>query len=79
MLVGVLVVVLMAVGARCNRAAWAGIGLLAIAPAVALPTVLDGYLVAERYMYPGLVGLGLCAAHVLPEPRRASHWGGAVA
>jgi hypothetical protein len=75
--VGGLVILGVVVGAGRRRAAWAGIGLLILAPALALPTVLDGYLVAERYMYPALVGLGLWAAHVLPGPRRASEWAGA--
>jgi tetratricopeptide (TPR) repeat protein len=75
--VGGLVILGVVVGAGRRRAAWAGIGLLILAPALALPTVLDGYLVAERYMYPALVGLGLWAAHVLPGPRRTSEWAGA--
>ncbi len=72
--VGALVVVGMAATARRDRGAWSGLGLALVAPALALPTILDGYLVAERYMYPALVGFGLWAAATLPRPRRLLAW-----
>ena len=49
-----------------ERLAWAGLGLLVLAPVIALPTTLAGYLAAERYVYVGLIGLGAWAAAVLP-------------
>ncbi len=76
--VGALVVVGMAVGARRERVAWSGIGLVVLAPVLALPTVLDGYLVAERYMYPALVGAGLWVASVLSVQGRLRAFLGAV-
>jgi hypothetical protein len=46
--------------------AWAGLGLLVLAPVIALPTTLSGYLAAERYAYVGLLGLAAWGAAVLP-------------
>lgn len=69
----------MALLAGRRREAWAGLGLMVCAPALALPTMLDGYLVAERYMYPGLVGFGVWAAYSLPPVRKPLWRGGAVA
>lgn len=58
---GLLVWVLVYVG-RTNRPALGGVGLLLCAPVMALPIMLDGYLVAERYMTPALIGFGLWGA-----------------
>jgi hypothetical protein len=57
--VGLVVVLGGAVWAGRDRRAWAGLFLLVAAPALALPTILDGYLVGERYLYMGLVGASL--------------------
>ncbi|MDG1480874.1 MAG: hypothetical protein P8R54_14860 [Myxococcota bacterium] len=51
---------------RRSRPALVGVGLVLGAAAVALPPTLDGYLAAERYAYPGLVGLSMWAAAVFP-------------
>ncbi len=48
--------------ARRNKRMWVGLGLVVVAPVLALPTVLDGYLLGERYMYAGLVGFALWVA-----------------
>ncbi len=59
------------VAARKDRAALAGVGLMVAAPVLALPVMLDGYLIAERYMTPALIGAGLFAgARVFPSPAR---------
>ena len=47
-----------------GRLAWAGLGLALAAPALALPPTLTGYLAAERYAYPALVGAALWVAAV---------------
>jgi len=54
---------------RRSRLALAGAALLLAAPALALPPTLDGYLAAERYLYPGLVGLAMWATALKPPPR----------
>ncbi len=59
--------------ARHNRLALTGVALCLAAPALALPVVLDGYLVAERYMYIATVGLGLWVGAVLP-PMQKQYW-----
>ncbi len=66
---GLLLALLLLVAARRAPAAVA----LAVLPvAMALPTALDGYLMADRYLYPGLAGLGLLAARAWPaSPGRA--------
>lgn len=61
----VLVLVLAMLSGR-SRAAWAGLALTLAAHAVAMPAVLDGYLLGARYSYPALVGLGLWVASVMP-------------
>lgn len=53
-----------------SRPALVGVGLVLGAAAIALPPTLDGYLAAERYAYPGLVGLSMWAAAVAPVPDR---------
>lgn len=66
--VGVLALV-GAVAVRGRKdAAWAAV-LLVGAPAVALPTVLQGHLAADRYLYGGLVGLAVLVAAVMREAR----------
>jgi hypothetical protein len=73
---GLALVLVLALSSRRDKPAWAGLGLLVMAPALALPTVLDGYLVGERYLYPGLVGLAIwLAARVTWSPPR---WVGPV-
>lgn len=52
---------------RRDPGAWAGLALVVLAPVIALPPVLTGYLSAERYAYVGLVGVTLLAASALPE------------
>ena len=47
-----------------GRLAWAGLGLALAAPALALPPTLTGYLAAERYAYPALVGAAAWVAAV---------------
>lgn len=73
--VGVLVVVgcaLLATRRAADRpAAWGGLALMVLAPVIALPPVLTGYLSAERYAYVGLVGLALWFAAVCPRLRPA--------
>lgn len=54
-----------------SRAGRAGMLLLSIAPVVALPPVLDGYLAAERYAYVALPGLALATGAILG--RAAGH------
>jgi hypothetical protein len=68
--VGGCVMLGMAWAARRERLAMAGLGIVLAAPALALPVMLDGYLVAERYMYPALVGLGIWSAAVFRAPSR---------
>jgi len=53
-------------GARRGRLAAAGAALCLAAPILALPPTLDGYLAAERYGYPALVGLAWWLAAVVP-------------
>ena len=62
----VLLVAVAAWRAPRDRLAWSGLALLVLAPIVALPTTLSGYLAAERYAYVGLLGLGAWVAAVLP-------------
>ncbi len=77
---------------RSHRAALGAAGLVLGSPVIALPVMLDGYLIAERYMTPALVGLGVWAAvRIRPTFRRvgfamvlgivciAVHWGRAPA
>ncbi len=59
----------MAALARRDRLAWAGLALAIAAPALALPPTLTGYLAAERYAYPALVGAAFWLAAVLPARR----------
>lgn len=66
---GVLVALLV-VGAR-RPAARPGVLLAVGAVAVALPTVMDGYLFGERYVYAAVPGLALVIARVLGESRSA--------
>ncbi len=52
---------------------WAGFALVVAAPLLALPPTLHGYLAAERYAYPGLVGFAALVAALapaLPAPSR---------
>ena len=58
---------------RNQKRALAGLGLVLAAPMIAVPVMLDGYLVAERYMYVGTVGLGLWCASVC-RPISKSWW-----
>jgi hypothetical protein len=57
-----------------RRAAWAGLGLMLAAHAVALPVVLDGYLIGARYSYPALVGAALWLASVGRPAVRVWPW-----
>ncbi len=50
-----------------SREAWAGLLLFISAFLVALPVVLDGYLLGARYAYPALVGVGLWLAAIAPR------------
>lgn len=68
----------MAVLSRGQRAAVVGIGLVMAAPVLALPVILDGYLVAERYMTVGLVGFGLFFAATVTPGRRVQWLVGAL-
>jgi len=70
-LVGALTLALAAVIARRrgDRRGAAGLLLLVGAPALALPPTLHGYLAAERYCYPALLGLCLLLASPGPSPR----------
>ena len=54
-----------------QRSVWAGLGLALCAPVLALPPTLHGWMAAERYLYPSLVGLALLVASVPPPAR----WG----
>lgn len=65
---------LLLVGAIRDRFAAAGLALVVVAPIVALPVMLNGYLVAERYMVPALVGLGMWGAACIPRPVLKSRW-----
>jgi hypothetical protein len=67
---GLFVILGLMLGAKRSRPAWSGIALMVLAPVLALPTVLGGYLLGERYMYPALVGLSLWVAYRMPSPRR---------
>jgi len=49
-------------GARRRPEAMGGAILVVLAHLVAMPVVLDGYLLGERYSYPALVGLGVWVA-----------------
>ena len=70
----VLMLVLLVVG-RHSKMALAGAGLVLVAPAVALPVALDGYLLGERYSYPALLGLGVwLSAVVRPFGRSWIMW-----
>ena len=66
---GLLVTVLMALGARRDRLALGGLLLALAGPVLALPPTLDGYLAAERYAYVSVLGLALWLAGVLGEER----------
>jgi len=68
----------MVMAARKSRAGLVGIGLVMAAPILALPVMLDGYLVAERYMTVGLVGFGLFFAAIVPPGRRVQWLVGAL-
>jgi len=63
---GVMLVFIFGVLARRRRAAWAGLALMVCAHAIAMPVVLDGYLLGARYSYPALVGLSLWVAAIVP-------------
>ncbi len=69
----------MAALARRDRLAWAGLALAIAAPALALPPTLTGYLAAERYAYPALVGAAFWLAAALPARRWTIAAGGALA
>ncbi|MEC9390490.1 MAG: hypothetical protein VX944_10490 [Myxococcota bacterium] len=57
--------------ARGSREAAGGLGLVLAAPMLALPVMLDGYLVGERYMTTALVGVGVFAAARIAPSRGA--------
>ena len=64
-MLGWVLIVVLGVLARRSRAAWAGFALMVAAHAVAMPVVLDGYLLGVRYSYPALVGFSLWLAAVV--------------
>lgn len=64
--IGLCVALVLAWGARRSRLAAAGALVCLAAPVLALPPTLDGYLAAERYGYPALVGLAWWLAAVVP-------------
>lgn len=71
---GLVVVLAVGLALRCGRrdpGAWGGLSVMVLAPVIALPPVLTGYLSAERYAYVGLTGLALWAAAVCPPLREA--------
>jgi len=73
-LLGWFLLPLLLFGAVRDRFAAAGLALVVVAPIVALPVMLNGYLVAERYMVPALVGLGMWAAACIPRPAYRARW-----
>jgi hypothetical protein len=72
-LLGVVLMALLFGLARRHSMAMAGAALVVAAPLLALPVALDGYLLAERYSYPALVGLGVWLAAIVP-PLGRSWW-----
>ena len=75
MIVGGVVVSLMVYRARRERLALAGVVLVLGGSMLALPVMLDGYLIAERYMYVSLVGVGLWLAVLVPPLPKAAGCG----
>lgn len=65
--VGLLVLAVALSLAMRDRLARGGLLLLVGGPLLALPPTLHGYLAAERYAYPSLVGLALIVASVRPR------------
>ena len=72
--VGWSILPLLLLGAVRDRFAAAGLALVVAAPILALPVMLNGYLVAERYMVPALVGLGMWMAACIPRPIPRARW-----
>jgi hypothetical protein len=72
-LLGVVLLLSLFSFARRQRMAMAGAALVVAAPLLALPVALDGYLLAERYSYPALVGFGVWLAAMVP-PLGRSWW-----
>ena len=54
--------------ARRDKLALSGVLLCMVPPTLALPVVLDGYLVGERYMYMATVGLGVWVGTLVRPP-----------
>ena len=73
LILGGLLGVVMTYFARNQRCGLVGIALMLSGPTLALPVMLDGYLVAERYMYVSLVGVALWLSSVV-SPSAQRHW-----
>jgi len=61
-------------GARRRPEAMGGAILVVLAHLVAMPVVLDGYLLGERYSYPALVGLGVWVATMFQGVSLPKKW-----